>query len=333
MKTYKPLKIMLKITSHDLPLNPIMAVNLDELQQQVFELEDLKSTCKNGELKRFDSIGKYSIFVFIFNTMTPCSSAKEADFVDVSFPTVEMKLPEIALTTNVGWSFFSLNPDTSDNLEKYFVDKKRTLLKPVFRFPQPYSEDHRIECLLTTIKRKYQLPNSLANAEKVVPQLETDGYCQFSGGGDILVHSGLETLVVQGKEEDNEEGHGGLSPISDGTAASTTLSVEGKKGDYSYERLKYQLFANIVRASVVKFINSMKRFDEKSIEDVNIITGYGANYTGCGHIGFYKLEMTFNQNTTMITKLELSQRPQQYAAAIMDYILDYFFKKLNQYQK
>lgn len=331
MKTYKPLKIMLKITLHDLPLKPTMVVNLDELQQQVFELEDLKSTCENGELKRFDSIGKYSIFVFIFNTMTPCSSAKEADFIHVDFPIAEMKLPEMALTTNVGWSFFSLNPDASDNLEKYFVDKKRLLLNPVILFPIPNNEDHRIQCLLTTIKRKYQLPNTLADAEKVVPQLETDGYCQFSGGGDIVVHSGLQTLVVQGKN--NEEGDGGLSPISDGTAATTTLSVEGKKSDYSYEKLKYQLFANIVRASIVKFINSMKRFDEKSIEDVKIITGYGASYTGFGDIGFYKLEMNFNQNTMIITKLELNRRPQQYAAAIMDFILDYFFKKLNQYQK
>ena len=62
---------------------------------------------------------------------------------------------------------------------------------------------------------------------------------------------------------------------------------------------------------------------------VKKITGYGISYTGLGHIGFYKLEMTFNENTTVIiTKLPLSQRPQQYAAAIMDHLLDDFFKKL-----
>ena len=102
MKTYKPLKVMLNITSQDFPLTPTMAVDLYELQQQVFELEDLKSTCVNGKLKRLDSIGKYSIFIFIFNEMTPCSAATEADFVDVNFPTVEMKLPEMAVKRNVG---------------------------------------------------------------------------------------------------------------------------------------------------------------------------------------------------------------------------------------
>ena len=59
----------------------------------------------------------------------------------------------------------------------------------------------------------------------------------------------------------------------------------------------------------------------------------GISYTGVEHIGFYKLEMTFNENTTVITKLPLSQRPQQYAAAIMDHLLDDFFKKLKTISK
>ena len=218
-------------------------------------------------------------------------------------------------------------------MTKYFENEKGKVLKQNFCFPQPESEARRIDCLLSTINNKYKLPNSLASAEKIKPKQQTDGYCQFSGGGDILIFSEVETLVVQGTGEDDEEEHGGLSPISDGTSASTTISIEGKKSDYSYNKLKHQLFANVVRASIIKFIDKMKKFNETSIEMVKKITGYGISYTGVGHIGFYKLEMTFNENTTVITKLPLSQRPQQYAATIMDHLLDDFFKKLKTISK
>ena len=92
MRIDKPLKVMLKITSHDSPLTSTMTVNIDELQQ-VFELGDLESICVNGKQKYLDSIGKYSIFIFTFNKMTQCSAASEADFVDVDFLTVEMEIP------------------------------------------------------------------------------------------------------------------------------------------------------------------------------------------------------------------------------------------------
>ena len=152
----------------------------------------------------------------------PCSVATEADFVDVNFPIVEMKLPEMAVKRNVGWSFFTLNSDANDDLTKYFENEKGKVLKQNFCFPQPESEARRIDCLLSTINSKYKLPNSL-------PKQQTDGYCQFSGGGDILIFSEVETLVVHGTEEDDEEENGGLSPISDGISASTTISIEGKK--------------------------------------------------------------------------------------------------------
>ena len=75
------------------------------------------------------------------------------------------------------------------------------------------------------------MPNSLANVKRIEPKQQTEGYCQFSGGGDIVVHSQVETLIVQGtrEDDDSEEEHRKLSPISDGTCASTTFSIEGKK--------------------------------------------------------------------------------------------------------
>ena len=62
-------------------------------------------------------------------------------------------------------------------------------------------------------------------------------------------------------------------------------------------RLKYQLFANILCASVIEFINKMKNLMKYPLKMVKKITGYGVAYTGLGHIGYYKLEMTFNKKT------------------------------------
>ena len=48
-------------------------------------------------------------------------------------------------------------------------------------------------------------------------------------------------------------------------------------------------------------------------------------------MGFFKLEMQFGKQTKVITKCGLQQRPHQYGAALVDYLLDYFFGKLKLY--
>ena len=77
----------------------------------------------------------------------------------------------------------------------------------------------------------------------------------------------------------------------------------------------------------------MPQFDEKGIVEVDTIIGYGMAYTGIGCIGFYKLKITFDDQTKIISKLELSQRPQQYAAALADSILDYYYDRLAQFSR
>ena len=84
-------------------------------------------------------------------------------------------------------------------------------------------------------------------------------------------------------------------------------------------------------ASVAKFIDKMQKYDEMSIVTVDRITGYGIVYTGFGVVGFFKLEMKFGEQTKVIMKCELQQQPQQYAAALVDHLLDYFFDKLKLY--
>lgn len=87
----------------------------------------------------------------------------------------------------------------------------------------------------------------------------------------------------------------------------------------------------MVVASITKFIDKMHKYDEKSLVTVDRKIGYGIAYTGFGDVGFFKLEMQFGKQTKVITKCELQQRPQQYAAALVDYLLDYFFGKLKLY--
>ena len=169
--------------------------------------------------------------------------------------------------------------------------------------------------------------------EKIDPKTQTNGYCQFSGGGDLCLYSNSQTLVVKGLTDENDEKNddGGLSPIYNGDSISTTISIEGKRGECSYEKLTYQLYANVVLASVTKFIDKLQSYNEEDIETVDKIQGYGIIYTGFGDVGFYKLRMTFGQPTTLTTKCKLAQLPQPYAAGLVDHLLDYYFKKLEQY--
>ena len=71
--------------------------------------------------------------------MTQCSAASEADFVDVDFLTVEMEIPPKIGVENVGWSFFTLNPNAND---KYFVDEEGTVLKKTLAFPNLHAHTH-----------------------------------------------------------------------------------------------------------------------------------------------------------------------------------------------
>ena len=63
----------------------------------------------------------------------------------------------------------------------------------------------------------------------------------------------------------------------------------------------------MIIASIMKFISTIPHLNERGI-----LEHTGLAYTGIGCIGFYKL---IGSQTKIITKLDISQRPQQYAAA------------------
>ena len=148
----------------------------------------------------------------------------------------------------------------------------KIILKNSFTFPKPCHEDERMKCLLSAITHHYKLhePDALAKIDTVESTTQTDGYSQFSGGGDLCLNADLETLVFNRLTEEDAD-----SPIYQGTSASTTMSIEGKKDTFSYDKLKPQLFANMVVASVTMFINKIQKYDEKSVVTVDKNTDMG----------------------------------------------------------
>ena len=83
--------------------------------------------------------------------------------------------------------------------------------------------------------------------------------------------------------------------------------------------------------SVTEFIKEIEQFNEEDIRNVNQVTGYGIAYTRSGDVGFYKLEMKFGETTKIYTKVPIARRIRVYAAALVDHLLDYYFKRLKQY--
>ena len=173
-----------------------------------------------------------------------------------------------------------------------------------------------------------------AKAVKINPLRQIEGYCQFSGGGDICIGATHTqgSLVVSVSQIEGNDDDGGVSPIYPDTFLPNTLLIEGKRTDNPSNKLQHQTWANIMLSSVTKFIEEVKEhFDESDIENVKTITGYGILYTGNGDTAFYKLEMEFGKVTKFITKIQLSERPKPSAAALVDYILGYYiYKKLQQ---
>ena len=98
----------------------------------------------SGHIEHLGTIGRFSIFLFVFEKVTKCSEASRNDFSGVDFPSEDMKFPEISLQRNVAWSFFSLNNKSEDKLQNYFTDPRNQVLRVDFCYPQPHSENDRM---------------------------------------------------------------------------------------------------------------------------------------------------------------------------------------------
>ena len=81
-------------------------------------------------------------------------------------------------------------------------------------------------------------------------------------------------------------------------------------------------------AAVTRFVSNLKLFTDEELVAVNRIVGYGMVYTGIGDVGFYQLIIAFDEQTKIITRLQVQWRPINQAAARVDALLDYFVHKV-----
>lgn len=108
----------------------------------------------------------------------------------------------------------------------------------------PKDESERMNCLYSTTK-EYVATKGFEAIVQMVNPMHQDTHSQFSGGGDLLIETNHSTCsVVQTTE---------TSPICKGTAIQY-LVVEGEKEGRGKEKLKWQLFANMMMVAVFQFL-------------------------------------------------------------------------------
>ena len=185
-------------------------------------------------------------------------------------------------------------------------------LKPLFVFPDAKNEAVRMHKLYDTLL----LYSTKYSVEKIDKPGNTECFCRFTGGGDIFISMETESLVISNvddgshsskQQDDGSPYFSHPSPI-ESTHHMSGFTVEGKKTEATSRDLKYQLFADMVLNCVDNFVtNCINKYDEAFIRNVECVVGYGAPYTGSGHIGFYKLELKFGHTTKFVTKLKLEK--------------------------
>lgn len=337
MSTAMSHKLMLRILYHNKPTTSSVIIDTVDLLAALSETLYMQKIiprsewCEDGwagcieQIEQSEPTNTLSMFIYKFHDATQCSKANGSDFANVFLEhSNPRKYPE-GVDRNVAWSFYSLNSAADDSLEKYFKGEFNEIPTDNFTFPTPV-EFQRRDCLLLSIQRQY--PN--ISVKFVDATSQTQCHCQFTGGGDILIESTgtLATLVIsEGITSDEDEKD--VSPVYKGTLNSPTLSIECKKDAYPNNKLKYQLFANMMISAVTKFVQNLPFFTAKALKDLTTIEGYGIAYTGFGDVGSFKLIMKFGEPTRFTTKLKLERRYPHQAALRVDSLLDYYITKMD----
>ena len=92
-----------------------------------------------------------------------------------------------------------------------------------------------MDCLYK-VTNKYIQENGYPASATIINALQEKSYCEFSGGGDLLIKTDNNSCVVVQEEIRNP----GSSPTEPKTAIQH-MAIEGKKGEEDIEKLKYQL--------------------------------------------------------------------------------------------
>ena len=268
------------------------------------------------DVERLDPFENLHLFICIFDTKA-CSSASTGDFVGIIKVLRELKIQSDKtgvdpVNRNVGWRFFCLGKRIQAYREDGYLND--------IALPFVKRESTRLAKLKDGIESVY---TSLEQVE--LP--EGQGYCQFSGGGDMcFVSSKSEATVITTAEEDMVDS----SPRNDFEEINIGV-IEGKKMEgKSQQALISQLQANMIVACVNTFVNNLiTGIIDKNLIELQMLSSYGIVCTSAGDFGFMKLEIDFlGKKMTFVDKIRLAQKPHVLTAVYIDLALDYIVGKL-----
>ena len=131
-----------------------------------------------GHIEQIDTTNaKLSIFIYVFGNATQCSKVSKLDFANVIIEPDEKSKIQYSkgIDRNVAWSFYSLNSDADDPLDKYFEDENNQVPNPNFIFHTP-SECQWMQCLQDSIKQHYRN----VTVDVVDAKTQTNHHCQMN---------------------------------------------------------------------------------------------------------------------------------------------------------
>ena len=290
---------------------PQLKISILDMTAVKEALSDLIIDLPDGKLDEICRIGNLLVLMWNFDDYTRCSDATKEDFVNIDISTSIFDIPKPIPKGTVSLPFFILEEKESIVFEN--VDCQILSLR--YGFPE-VSENIRLESLKTSlVAHSYRV-------HRVDPTKTTEHYCQFSGGGDLCVTKNVAPPLVIVSPTDEVDT---TTALDQGTSGGDMPSSGTSGGGIdNLDKLKFQLWANMILIAVKKFKDSLPLCTKKDILELKQLVGYGMACGGDGTIGVYKLQMRFGQSTVIETKIELGARERLTAAALMDFTLQYY---------
>ena len=261
-------------------------------------------TFPDGNLHEICRIDNPVVLMWNFGNYTRCSDASLEDFVHIRFSASIIE-PLTNLKGTISLPYFILEAKHNE----VFADEEHQILKYDFVFPE-VSEQTRLSSLKKSLETHHY------KVEAVDSSRTKNHYCQFSGGGDLCVTKDVTPpLVIVSPTNEVDQGTssspsspssstsgGGMpssnsSPLTVGDSKLASLLIEGKNHPPNLDKVKYQLWANMIVVTVQRFRDSLQSLTKEEIVALKQLLGYGMVCGANGSIGVYKLELAFGRVT------------------------------------
>ena len=240
------------------------------------------------------------LLVWKFDNLTPCSSAHGQNFANILNPVNLWKLNITECRGTISLPFFR-KIESRDGIEGDLLFSEA-------------SEATREVGLLSSLQSNHFWVFKWSH--------KGDGYCKFSGGGDLCVKIGSSpSLVVHTHNEEQAQASESEDNVDqENLAKNPSPPAPGTSKLSSLVTLKYQLWANMIVIAVGTFLESVNMMKKKDLIALKQIFAYGIACTGDGTVGMYKLNLFLNNitPTTFTTKVTLGVRDRLTASKIID---------------